>query len=108
MTTLQHKFIENIPENIDPGILYVSMEYATAIHKCACGCGNKVVTPFSPGDWQLTYDGKSVSLNPSIDNESFPCKSHYWIKSNNIRWVRDWYEETDQKRSFWQKIKKWL
>ena len=28
--------------------------------------GNKVVTPISPADWQLFYDGDTVSVTPSI------------------------------------------
>ncbi len=45
---LQHRFVETMPEKIEPGILYISMEYATAAHCCCCGCGEEVVTPFSP------------------------------------------------------------
>ena len=60
------------PANTD-GILYVSMEYATATHLCACGCGLTVVTPISPTDWQISYNGRTVSLYPSIGNRSFPC-----------------------------------
>jgi hypothetical protein len=33
---LQHRFVETMPEMIEPGILYVSMEYATAAHRCCC------------------------------------------------------------------------
>jgi hypothetical protein len=93
MKTLQHKFVEFIPEHLDDGILYISIEYCTAIHKCVCGCGNQVVTPLSPTDWQLTFDGESVSLNPSIGNWSFECQSHYWITNNNIRYSRKWSSE---------------
>jgi hypothetical protein len=84
MKTVQHQFVEFIPEAIDEGILYVSIPYATAVHKCVCGCGNEVVTPLSPKDWQLTFNGKAVSLSPSIGNWNFACRSHYWIKNNHI------------------------
>jgi hypothetical protein len=87
---MQHKFVTTIPDLIDEGVIYISMEYATAIHKCCCGCGNKVVTPFSNHDWKLTFDGVSVSLNPSIGNWSFPCQSHYWITSNEVKWAEQW------------------
>jgi len=91
--TLQHRFVEFIPENIQEGVLYISLEYCTAIHKCVCGCGNEVVTPISPTDWKFTFNGKSVSLNPSIGNWNFKCQSHYWITNNRIefagRWTRD-------------------
>src|SRR3954447_16703840 len=63
------------------------MEYATAVHLCACGCGSKVVTPFGPPDWQLTFDG-TVTLSPSIGNGQLPCRSHYYIHQDQIRWVR--------------------
>jgi hypothetical protein len=84
-TIFKHRFVENIPEEKEEGFLYISMEYGTAIHKCVCGCGNDVVTPLSPNlGWQLTYDGETISLNPSIGNWYFPCKTHYWIKNNKI------------------------
>lgn len=89
---LQHRFVNNIPEHIEDGILYISMEYSTAIHKCVCGCGNEVVTPFSPTDWRLTFDGKTVSLHPSIGNWSFDCKTHYWIVNNKICIAGKWEE----------------
>lgn len=92
MKTLRHKFVEFIPDQLDEGILYVSVEYATAIHNCVCGCGQQVVTPLSPTDWELKYDGKTVSLYPSIGNWNFACQSHYWITKNKIRHARRWNE----------------
>ena len=86
---ITHRFVEAIPENLEDGVLYLAMDYATAIHKCACGCGREVVTPLSPTDWKMSYDGVSVSLAPSIGNWSFPCRSHYWIKHSDIRWAGD-------------------
>src|SRR5690606_33566394 len=97
MKMLQHKFVEFIPEHIEEGILYVSLEYCTAIHKCACGCGNEVVTPISPTDWKLSFNGKSVTLNPSIGNWSFECQSHYWIKNNKIEFASRWTQEKIEK-----------
>jgi len=92
-TIFDHEFVEFIPSELKEGVLYVSVQYATAVHKCACGCGNKVVTPISPADWQLLFDGDSVSLTPSIGNWQFPCHSHYWIKSNKVRWAEAWTSE---------------
>lgn len=85
-----HEFVELIPSNRQDGVVYVSMKYATVVHNCCCGCGNKVVTPLSPTDWKLIYDGRSISLDPSIGNWSFPCKSHYWITQNQVHWDRQW------------------
>ncbi len=109
MKTLQHKFVELIPDKIEDGILYISMEYCTAIHKCICGCGNEVVTPISPTDWKLTFDGESVSLDPSIGNWNFECQSHYWIINNNVRLSRKWSkDEIDSGRKKDEKKKKWF
>lgn len=83
-------FVEFIPDVLKESSLYVSIEYATAVHLCACGCGHKVVTPFSPTDWRLIYDGESVSLDPSIGNWSFDCQSHYWVRGGQIRWADRW------------------
>jgi hypothetical protein len=63
------------------------MTYATASHRCFCGCGKKVVTPISPTDWQLIFDGDTVSLDPSIGNWSYPCRSHYVLHANRVRWA---------------------
>ena len=87
---VRHVFVENVPDELEDKTLYISMEYATAIHKCCCRCGLQVVTPLSPDDWKLTFDGESISLSPSIGNWSFPCQSHYWIDRNEVVWSRRW------------------
>lgn len=87
---LTHRFVRSIPKDLCPEVLYVSMEYATAIHLCCCGCGNQVVTPFSPTDWQITFNGEAVTLSPSIGNWSFPCRSHYFIRKNKVVVAESW------------------
>jgi Family of unknown function (DUF6527) len=89
-TTFTPEFVEYIPRQLDNGVLYVSIQYCTAVHKCACGCGNKVVTPISPADWQILFDGEGMSLFPSVGNWSFPCRAHYWIRSNRVVWDKAW------------------
>jgi len=91
--TVKHKFVELIPADRKDGIVYVSVKFATAVHNCLCGCRNKVVTPLSPTDWQLTFDGETISLHPSIGNWSFECRSHYWIIKNRAKWAREWSDE---------------
>ena len=88
INSLRHEFVSYIPEALDDGVLYVSMPFATVMHRCCCGCGNEVVTPLDPTDWQMTFDGKSVSLSPSIGNWSLSCQCHYWIHRNQVRWAR--------------------
>jgi hypothetical protein len=80
--------VEFIPDDLADGVVYVSMTYATAVHRCCCGCGVDVVTPLAPNRWSLTFDGASISLTPSIGNWSFACQSHYWISRSKVRWSR--------------------
>jgi hypothetical protein len=87
---LKHEFVEFIPDELEPRTLYISVRFATASHLCICGCGNKVVTPIRPTDWILIFDGKTVSLDPSIGNWSFPCQSHYWIRNDKGKWAPKW------------------
>jgi hypothetical protein len=90
VTKLSHKFVELIPDVLDNGVLYVSLAHGTAIHRCFCGCGREVVTPLTPTDWKLIFDGETVSLYPSVGNWNFPCRSHYWITHNRIEWAENW------------------
>lgn len=87
------EFAEFIPEEIQDGRLYVSIEHATVVHRCACGCGMEVVTPLSPTDWALTYDGETASLDPSIGNWDFECRSHYWVRKGRVVWSTSWTRE---------------
>ncbi|MGE0112169.1 DUF6527 family protein [Aquabacterium sp.] len=82
--SLEHRFVRNTPRELEPGVLYISMEYATAVHSCCCGCGERVVTPFTPTDWRMTFDGESVTLNPSVGNWNQDCRSHYVIERNRV------------------------
>jgi hypothetical protein len=79
-------FTEYIPLQPDEGILYISMQFVTGVHLCACGCKAKVVTPFGPDDWILTFDG-TVTLRPSLGNGQQRCRSHYYIRRNKIEWL---------------------
>jgi len=81
--------VKYIPEDEDlkEKMLYISIPYGTAVHKCFCGCRRKVVTPLSPKQWQLTFDGMTVSLSPSIGSWQLPCKSHYFITNDEAIWV---------------------
>ena len=91
--SLRHRFVDQIPDLLEDNVIYVSIPYCTAIHKCICGCGMEVVTPLSPTDWKFTFDGKSISLFPSIGNWSFDCRSHYWIKQNQVILAASWDED---------------
>lgn len=84
------EFVRFVPEVLERGVLYISVPFATASHACACGCGEKVVTPIRPTDWSMIWDGETVSLHPSIGNWSLPCRSHYWIRRNRVVWSAGW------------------
>jgi hypothetical protein len=90
LTELRPLFVDQVPAELELGVLYVSEKYKTAIHLCACGtCGWQTVTPFhseSTG-WRYTRDAfDRITLAPSIGNQQFPCHSHYFITSNQIIW----------------------
>ena len=85
---LEHEFVDHIPDDLIDGRLYVSVRFGTVVHLCACGCGEEVVTPLGPSEWKIVFDGVSISLEPSIGNWGFQCRSHYWIDRSEIRWAR--------------------
>lgn len=87
---LAYEFVDHIPEVLRDQKLYISITYATAVHRCCCGCGREVVTPLSPTGWRLTFDGQSVSLYPSIGSWSLPCQSHYFITNSRVVWAPQW------------------
>jgi len=79
-----------LPKELAPGILYVSEEYSVAGHLCACGCGNKVITPLGPAEWSFTEKEGQPFLWPSIGNWQLPCRSHYIISAGQIKWAAQW------------------
>ena len=76
--TYRYVFVQALPEisAMQEGVLYVCVEHAVAAHTCMCGCGAEVVTPFSPARWSMTFNGRDVSLHPSVGNWSLPCRAH--------------------------------
>jgi hypothetical protein len=90
------EFVRSFPSELEPGRLYVSTLFSIASHLCACGCRREVVTPLSPVQWVLTFDG-SVSVRPSIGNWALPCQSHYLIERGEVRWVRGFTREEIQR-----------
>lgn len=75
-----------VPGDLEHGSLYISLEYSTAAHLCACGCGAKVVTPLAIDGWTLTFDG-SATLRPSVGNGQLSCRSHYLITRGAVEWL---------------------
>jgi len=90
LTTFKLARVQYIPKSPEPGILYVSEEFEAAVHLCACGCGLKVSTPLGPTEWSFFDSLEGPSLDPSIGNWEFPCRSHYWIQGGKVIWSGDW------------------
>lgn len=91
LTEIQPEFVHYMPKVLEHGKLYISQEFGSVIHLCACGCGTKVHTPLSypnlPPMWELTVIDGKVSLSPSIGNYQIPCNTHYFIKDNKVIWL---------------------
>ena len=96
LETLTPKFVELIPTNSEelmPGIIYISAKYKTVVHRCPCGCGGLSEFVLSPIRFRMTYDGDSVTFSPSVGNPHLCCRSHYWIRGNQVQWclpMQDW------------------
>jgi hypothetical protein len=87
---LHYEVVELMPPAVEDGTLYISLEYMTAVHRCCCGCGERVVTPIGPTDWSVTFHGDSISLNPSVGNWGLACRSHYIISRGSVEWAPQW------------------
>jgi hypothetical protein len=90
VTVFKLKRVQYMPKELEPGLLYVSEQYEVAGHLCACGCGNKVVTPLGPTEWSFEDTNRGPTLAPSIGSWQLPCKSHYWITRGEVRWAGQW------------------
>jgi hypothetical protein len=87
ISSVDPRFVEFVPKVLEEGVVYISIPYGTIVHSCCCGCGEKVSTPLSPAQWSLTYDGERISLSPSVGSGALPCRSHYFISLNKVRWA---------------------
>lgn len=89
-TAFKLERVHYMPKELKPGLLYVSEEFNVAGHLCACGCGNKVITPLGRVGWSFTDTKKGPTLWPSIGSWQLACKSHYWITGGDVRWAEQW------------------
>lgn len=123
--TLQH--VEYMPKQLEPGILYVSEQFSTAAHLCACGCGEKIRTPLGATEWSVKETAGGPSVWPSIGNWQKSCQSHYVIQNGKIVWYDQWsaaqvaagrrgeqerrkahYEAMYAQKSLWQRFWQWI
>lgn len=127
MNSIKLERVKFIPKELLSGVLYVSSEYAVAGHLCACGCGNKVITPLGPAEWTFAERNARPTMRPSIGNWQLSCRSHYLITDGHIEWASNWsdqhvaegryfeeqrrkdyYASLDRERGFWQRCWKLL
>jgi len=57
------------------------------VFDCPCLKGHKLTVNLMKSrypHWSLKLSGGKVSLSPSIVVTDHPCKSHFWLKSNQI------------------------
>jgi hypothetical protein len=82
---IRPEYVTQFPEQLQEGVLYICEEFSLTAHKCCCGCGEDVYNKLSPVKWQLAkMPDQSVSLTPSIGNDAYECRSHYWIQRNRV------------------------
>lgn len=93
MNELKLLHVYYMPNDLKPGILYVSLEFKIAGHLCPCGCGNKIMTPIGANGWRFVESDKKPTLTPSLGNWQLPCRSHYWITDGIIEWSYQWTDE---------------
>jgi len=92
VNTIKLERVQYIPKHLSPGMLYVSEKYSVAAHLCACGCGNKVLTPLGQAEWSFAEKMGQPSLWPSVGNWQLSCRSHYIICNGHIHWAGAWSE----------------
>ena len=96
------EFVEYIPANGDDlisGNVYISMKHGMVVYRCPCGCEGLSEFMLDPIRYRMEYDGINVSFYPSIGISYLKCRSHYWIRDNQIQWcapMEDW--EIDKAR----------
>jgi hypothetical protein len=122
LQTIRPVYVESFPDQLEPGVLYISRRFRTACHSCFCGCGTKIVTPIRPTEYTLTDVNDRVSMTPSIGNWSHPCRSHYVIRDNQVLWAEQMSDaaiaigrtrDAAEKRAYfrkpwWTRLLEWL
>lgn len=90
---IELQYVYYMPQELKPGVLYVSKEFGSAAHLCPCGCGSKIRTPLGPTEWSLKETEGGPSLYPSVGNWQLECQSHYFIRHGEIIWCDTWTPE---------------
>ena len=81
-----YQAVEQLPKQLDSGILYHTEVYEVAALLCACGCGHRVML-LVPDSHQVSSQGGMATVRPSIAVCDAPCKSHYFITAGEVEWL---------------------
>src|SRR5665213_3084044 len=84
---IAYEFVDSVPYELEPDTMYISTKYRAIVHRCLCGCGEKVLLNLDPTAWSFTFDGRSISIHDSVGNVGIPCRSHYIIEQNRVIWL---------------------
>ena len=79
-------FVACAPDNMEEGKLYISLGARWGGQLCPCGCRKEVMISFMRGNHSLLWDNGTVTLIPSVGNSALPCRSHYFIERNKVKW----------------------
>lgn len=77
---------EFIPDSLEFGKIYYSIEYKISVHLCLCGCNVKCALPIKEGEWNLKIEDSKPTISPSIQ-QLFECRSHYIITKGIANFV---------------------
>lgn len=94
---LRTAWVEELPDCIDPGVIYVAGEngylwFAAMI--CPCGCGETLYMNLQRDRrpcWRFTVDRRgTATLHPSVWRQ-VGCRSHFFLRHGVVQWaMRDW------------------
>ncbi len=80
-----HDFATLIPDELEDGVVY-SLAAVPWPCTAAAAAAESAITPLDPAQWSLTYDGQTVSLDPSIAGGR--CQLGTIITRGVVRWAR--------------------
>lgn len=81
-----YQAVERIPKRLNNNVVYHSEEFELGALLCACGCGHRVML-LVPDSHQVTSEGGTATVRPSIAVCDAPCKSHYVITAGRVEWL---------------------
>ena len=87
---VKYKKVEYIPKDndMDENTIYISDQYGISVHKCICGCKTITAMPLGENEWSYQIDtNNNISMQPSVGNYQFPCKSHYIFYKGGANFV---------------------